>query len=127
MKEDDSETAPMPAKASASVSIDAIYPVSVIEAAEEEVGGDVQAVICAYPWPCEEALAVAWCESRHDARAVDAFAENWGLFQINEQTWRPYFGEERWARVLEASENTAMAWEIYERGGRTWLPWSCRP
>ena len=88
---------------------------------------DVAAVVCSYGWDCAEALAVAWCESRHDPGAIDPTRENFGLMQINEATWRPYFGEERWSRVLEPEENVKMAFTIYQRAGNTWQPWSCRP
>jgi len=94
------------------------------------VDGDdcnLRCLVARYPWPVAEAQAVATCESGLRADAVDPLRENWGAFQVNERTWRPFFGEERWARVLEAEENVAMAWTIYERAGQTWLPWACRP
>lgn len=88
----------------------------------------IEAIVCRQdrPWRCDEALAVTWCESRHDPAAVDPTAENHGLWQLNEATWRPWFGEAMWSQVLDAEVNTTMAVEIYNRGGG-WFPWSCRP
>src|SRR3990167_6554085 len=87
---------------------------------------DVRSLICGYPWPCEEALAVFECESHLDPGAIDPTAENFGLSQLNESVWRPYFGEQKWALVLDARGNLEMAWEVYSRGGG-WGPWACRP
>lgn len=99
--------------------------------------GVALAWVCVYDWPCEEALRVVECESGFNPGAVDETAENFGLFQINEygdgvqdgkgfDGWRPYFGEERWAQVLDGAANAAMAYEIYVRGGG-WFPWTCKP
>ena len=85
----------------------------------------IEAIICSYAWSCADALAVAWCESRHDPGAIDPGGENHGLWQVN-NIWAAHFGPERWAQRYDAEENTAMAWEIYVRGGG-WFPWSCRP
>jgi hypothetical protein len=87
---------------------------------------DIEALICSLPWPCEEAIAVARCESGLDPGAIDATGENFGQFQLNRATWEPYFGPERWARVLDARSNLEMAYEVYERGGG-WGPWACKP
>lgn len=76
---------------------------------------------------------MAECESGLDPTEIDDTRENWGMFQLNEHGdeswdgWRPYFGEERWSHVLEAEENVDMAVEIWERAGRTWDPWACKP
>ena len=90
------------------------------------VAVDVRALICAQLWNCTEALAIAWCESRLVATARDPEGASHGLFQIHESSWRRYFGEAKWSRVYEPEENVAMAVEIWERAGRTWLPWSCK-
>jgi len=118
------------AAAEESEDVDAPEPVRAVgEAAEgSSMAADAtRALVCSYDWPCEEALSVAWCESRHDPAAVSPDGQNWGLMQINESTWRPFFGEARWSQVLEAEENVRMAWEIYQRAGMTWQPWSCKP
>ena len=88
---------------------------------------DLRCQIALYSWDQAEAVAVMMCESGGDPRAVDTTRENFGGMQLNERTWRPFFGEARWARVLEAEENVAMAYVIYQRAGNTFLPWSCRP
>ena len=87
-------------------------------------------LICGYLWDCQEALGVVYGNARcpngeSSGNPGEVYAGNYGLWQIDEATWRPYFGEERWARVLDAAENTAMAWEIYERNG--WVAWACHP
>lgn len=86
----------------------------------------IEAIICSYPWPCAEALAVARCESGLNPIAVSPDGANWGLMQLNQPTWAPYFGAQRWASVLDATANVAMAYEIYQRAG-SWASWSCRP
>ena len=100
----------------------------------ESVAAIIESIICSYAWDCATALGIVYgnatCpngESGGDPHAVSADRADWGLFQINEATWRPYFGEERWSRVLEVEENVKMAYEIYQRAGNTWQPWSCRP
>lgn len=94
--------------------------------ADSDLDAAVVAIVCAQPWPCSEAVAVAWCESRLGPAAVDPEGTSWGLFQLHADTWRPYFGEERWAFVLDAAANVAMAYEIYVQGGG-WGPWTCKP
>ena len=45
-------------------------------------GGDVVAVICALPWPCEQMVAIAACESGLNPSAFNP-AGYYGLFQIS--------------------------------------------
>jgi hypothetical protein len=75
-----------------------------------------------YDWPVEEALAVAWCESRHDPGAVSPDGQNLGLFQINvihEGKLQP--GES----LLDPVVNVRIAYQIWADQG--WGPWSCKP
>jgi hypothetical protein len=76
----------------------------------------IEAIICAASWPCEEALTVAWCESRYDPRAVGTHGEK-GLFQMH-----PAF----WGAVPEDPVGqVAQAFAIWQQHG--WEVWTCRP
>lgn len=79
-------------------------------------------------WDCDEAKQVAWCESRINPKAISPTNRNgtrdYGLMQINNGAWQEYFGK-RWAQVLNAEQNIAMAYEIYSQYG--WRPWTCAP
>ena len=81
-----------------------------------------------YSWQCSDVLYVAWCESRMNPQAISPTNRNgtrdYGLMQINNGAWQEYFGE-RWAQVLNADQNIAMAHEIYSLYG--WQPWTCAP
>ena len=88
----------------------------------------IEQLLCSMDWNCEEALSVAWCESRMDHEAISPTNRNgtrdYGLMQINNGAWQEYFGQ-RWAQVLNAEQNIAMAYEIYSQYG--WQPWTCAP
>lgn len=73
-------------------------------------------MICALPWPCGEALRVAWCESRFDPQAVGEAGER-GLFQVLPHVWGPV--------PAEPAGQVAQAHEIWQKHG--WRPWTCRP
>ena len=45
-------------------------------------GGDVVAIICALPWPCEQMVAIAACESGLNPSSYSP-AGYYGLFQIS--------------------------------------------
>jgi hypothetical protein len=88
----------------------------------------IEEQLCSMDWNCEESLSVAWCESRMNPQAISPINRNgsqdFGLMQINNGAWQEYFGE-RWAQVLNAEQNIAMAYEIYSQYG--WQPWTCAP
>ena len=88
----------------------------------------IEELLCSMDWNCQEAKQVAWCESRMNPQAISPTNRNgsqdFGLMQINNRAWREYFGE-RWAQVLNAEQNIAMAYEIYSLYG--WQPWTCAP
>lgn len=77
---------------------------------------DVEALICAYDWPCYEALTVAHCEDT----LLDPAIVNWagpyvGPFQIG-----PMHGlsvEE----LQDPATNVAEAYELWRSRG--WQPW----
>lgn len=98
--------------------------VPAIRGAGSPVDGWIEALICSASWPCAEALAVAWCESRLDPRAVSGDGANIGLFQINIVHRARVDGDV--SRLLDAATNVRVAYDIWiDNGG--WGPWSCKP
>lgn len=89
-------------------------------------------IICSEPWPCEQAIAVARCESGLNPNAVNPYPvylngqENHaeGLFQllIPLHTWRLHF-----ASPFDPEANTAAAYQLWTEAG--WSPWKgpCYP
>jgi len=67
---------------------------------------------------CQEAVAVAWCESRLQPTAQNG--QYLGLFQMGSFE-RRLFGHGRTAR-----EQAVAAHRYFVRSGRDWSPWSCR-
>ncbi len=90
---------------------------------------NIREIICSKPWPCQEALQVAKCESELTPGAISKPNRNgtrdWGLMQINDGAWGKRVFGERWDRVLDPQTNVDMAWHIYQIYG--WQPWTCRP
>jgi hypothetical protein len=68
---------------------------------------------------CRQALAVAWCESRHSTTAQNG--QYLGLFQMG---WneRRLFGHGATARA-----QAVAAHRYFVVSGRDWSPWSCKP
>lgn len=66
-----------------------------------------------------DALAVAYCESRLHVTAVNG--QYRGLFQMGSSE-RQLFGH-----GPTALEQTRAAWRYFDRSGRDWSPWSCKP
>lgn len=89
----------------------------------------LEALVCSYAWPCQEALSVARCESGVDSagRLDGIFAtssrSSYGLFQINAVHARRF--PEFWESWMDPARNTAWAFQIWSEQG--WRPWSCRP
>lgn len=67
---------------------------------------------------CQEALAVAWCESRLSTRAQNG--QYLGLFQMGSYE-RQLFGHGQSAR-----DQAVAAHRYFVRSGRDWSPWACR-
>lgn len=84
----------------------------------------IEALVCAYSWPCAEALSLAWCESRYDAAAVSPDGANYGLFQVNVIHRGRVGGDVR--ALLDPVTNVRVAYEIYRDAGYSWGPWSCK-
>lgn len=73
-----------------------------------------------------EADRVAWCESKHDPRAVSTTNDH-GLFQINgvhEGQFEQVTGQP-WDQVYNAYWNTVYAKHLHDTQG--WSPWTCKP
>jgi hypothetical protein len=68
---------------------------------------------------CGQALAVAWCESRHSTTAQNG--QYLGLFQMGAYA-RGLFGHGRTAR-----RQALAAYRYFVVSGRDWSPWSCKP
>ncbi len=83
--------------------------------------GNVVALILAQPWPADEAIAVARCESGLNPRAYNA--GNYGLFQISYVHAGRVGGA--LASLFDAATNIAVAYRIWFEQG--WAPWACRP
>ena len=67
---------------------------------------------------CREALAIAWCESRHEITAQNG--QYLGLFQMGSYE-RQLFGHGATAR-----SQAVAAHRYFVRSGRDWSPWACR-
>jgi hypothetical protein len=67
---------------------------------------------------CQDALAVAWCESRLQTTAENG--QYLGLFQMGSQA-RSLFGH-----GASAHDQATAARRYFVRSGRDWSPWSCR-
>lgn len=87
----------------------------------------IEGIICALPWPCQQAIGVAACESGRDmnGRLDGAWASNgnhYGVFQLS------YIHAYRWPDFYDAwmdpAKNAQWAYEIWSEQG--WYPWSCR-
>ena len=67
---------------------------------------------------CQEALAIAWCESRLSTSAQNG--QYLGLFQMGSYE-RRLFGHGQSAR-----DQAVAAHRYFVRSGRDWSPWACR-
>lgn len=80
-------------------------------------------LICSYPWPCDQALRVAECESGMRADAVNSYSGAAGVFQVVPywHSWRLQPGE----TFMDAAVNVRVAYDLWSEQG--WAPWSCKP
>ena len=77
-----------------------------------------QAICSVFGSYCQEALAVAWCESRHSTTAQNG--QYLGLFQMGSYERRLFgHGSTALAQALAARR-------YFVRSGRDWSPWACR-
>jgi hypothetical protein len=77
-----------------------------------------QAICSVFGPYCEEAVAVAWCESRLQTTARNG--QYLGLFQMGSSE-RDQFGHGATAR-----DQAVAAHRYFVVSGRDWSPWSCR-
>ena len=76
--------------------------------------------ICAvFKGDCEQAVDVAWCESRLNTTAQNG--QYLGLFQMG-YTARQIFGH-----GATALDQSVAAHRYFIHSGRDWSPWSCKP
>ncbi len=82
----------------------------------------LEQLICAQPWPCSQAIAVARCESTMNPRAYNA--GNYGLMQVNYGAHASLVA--RPEDLYDAETNLRVAYQIYASAGG-WGPWACKP
>lgn len=91
---------------------------------------DLPALICAYAWPCDEALRVVYgsatCPNGESGGKLDAVSDdgqNLGPFQLNVVHAGRVGGDP--GRLLDPATNVRIAFELYSEQG--WRPWACKP
>jgi Lysozyme like domain len=89
------------------------------EAAQTAASSPRGAICRVFGEHCEEAVAVAWCESRLEPDAQNG--QYLGLFQMGSQE-RRLFGHGKTARKQAVAAHT-----YFVHSGRDWSPWSCKP
>jgi hypothetical protein len=68
---------------------------------------------------CQQAVDVAWCESRLQTDAQNG--QYLGLFQMGA------FARELFGHGPTAQEQAVAAHKYFVYSGRNWGPWSCKP
>lgn len=80
------------------------------------------------PQYVDDALRVAWCESRFDPSAANPRSSARGVFQHLGRYW-PQRSVAAWwggASILDAEANVAVAAWL-SHGGASWIHWVCKP
>jgi hypothetical protein len=67
----------------------------------------------------DQALAVAWCESRYSVTAANG--RYLGLFQMGSSE------RARYGHGADALTQARAAYRYFVAAGRDWSPWTCRP
>lgn len=107
-------------------------PTTRVQLVSYEPRSELERLICdpQWAWDCQEAIAVATCESSMNPRAVSRPNTNGtidrGLFQVND-VWEDAWPPTVWQRIFVARTNIAMAHHIWEVGGNSWKYWTCQP
>ena len=79
-----------------------------------------KAAICdAFDSYCDQAVKVAWCESRLQTTARNG--QYLGLFQMGS------YARELYGHGATAHEQAVAAHRYFVSSGRDWSPWSCKP
>lgn len=87
-----------------------------LQAARSTPQGAIRHVFGPY---AEQALAVAWCESRFDVNARNG--QYLGLMQMGE------YARGRYGHGPTALEQARAAYAYFVDAGYSWGPWSCKP
>lgn len=87
-----------------------------LQAARSTPQGAIRAVFGRY---AEQALAVAWCESRYDVWAGNG--QYLGLFQMGD------YARSTYGHGDTALEQARAAYRYFAASGYDWSPWACRP
>lgn len=89
------------------------------EARRQEAMSPKAAICHVFGRHCDDAVAVAWCESRLTTTAQNG--EYLGLFQMGSHA-RQLFGHGPTAR-----DQAVAAHRYFVHSGRDWSPWGCKP
>lgn len=86
--------------------------------------GSIEAIVCAYDWPCNEALAIVDCETggKFNADAYNPSGAS-GWFQMMMPLWAGLMDGD----PFDPYVNTLAAYRLYVQSGRSWYHWSCAP
>lgn len=87
-----------------------------LQAARRTPQGAIRYVFGPY---AEEALQVAWCESRYDVNAQNG--QYLGLFQAGS------YMRSRYGHGTDALTQARAAYAYFAASGYDWSPWACRP
>lgn len=86
---------------------------------------DLPALICAYDWPCQQALVVVYGPSAHcphgESGGEDVVSPDglyYGPFQLS-------LDHGTAEQLLDPVTNVAIAYDLWRAQG--WSPWGCRP
>jgi len=82
-------------------------------------------------WALPDLWSIEGCESGHgtDPATYDLTAAHGGPLQISKATWEPFFaGRWTWEQIVTDPDiHYQAAYIIWERAGRTFSPWGCKP
>lgn len=93
--------------------------IAIFSAPAEAAHRPVPLVICdVFGRYCDQALRVAWCESRWSPRARNG--QYLGIFQMG--SWERH----RFGHGPDAYSQARAAWRYFKASGKDWSPWSCR-
>ena len=93
-------------------------------------GADIRAILCAFSWPCDQALRVAQCESSLQPGAIGngsigvmQIQVYWHVDKVGRVVGRSVGEAEATQLLLDPVVNVAVAYSIWAEQG--WRPWSC--
>ncbi len=105
-------------------------PIRVHVAASPLASLEIRTLVEAYflPQYVDDALNVAWCESKYDPDAANPTSSARGLFQHLGRYWPERSAQAGWAgaSILDPEANIAVAAWL-SKGGSDWSHWVCKP